>query len=81
MQAKGSCKEIFMTSSELLDRLARAKCLQQEHHLSTAEALAAVWGIAKAPQRHAVSSIQDKPSLEALEPLLDRLVAQYSAHM
>lgn len=70
-----------MTSSELLDRLARAKCLQQEQHISTAEALAAVWGVTKMPQRPVSPSVPEQPSLEALEPLLDRLVAQYRAHM
>jgi hypothetical protein len=70
-----------MTSSELLDRLARAKCLQQEQHLSTAEALATVWGIAKPQQAQATASVPEQPVLEALEPLLDRLVAQYRGHI
>lgn len=70
-----------MTSSELLDRLARAKCLQQEQQLSTAEALAAVWGIAKPHQSQTSATMQEPPVLEALEPLLDRLVAQNRAHM
>ncbi len=67
-----------MTASELLNRLSRAKHLQETDNLTTAAALAAVWGvpapaISQAPLRQQSASAP----LEPLEPLLDRLVAQY----
>ncbi len=65
-----------MTSHELLTRLARAKYLQETQHLSTADALTAVW---HSPTPVTVEAAANDPLvLEPLEPLLDRLVVQYS---